>query len=76
MKPADIDSLADGTLIYNASGVALGVVKNDFIMNGNYAPKPTRRLDIGRYRPRWKERGPRLEFQAGVAAGGRSRARG
>jgi hypothetical protein len=64
MTPADIDSLPDGTMIYDAHGVVLGVVRDDQIMNGNRPSIPTRRLDIGRYRPRWKERGEYADLKA------------
>ena len=64
MRPVDIDSLPTGTMIYNAAGVVLGVVRDDRIMNGDRPSIPTRRLDVGRYRPRWKERGEYADLKA------------
>lgn len=62
--PADIDHLPYGTMVYDAGGVALGVVERYFEMNGNYRAKERRHINTGKWTDRFAYRRSGLYRQA------------
>jgi hypothetical protein len=55
-KAVDIDSVPEGTMVYNSAGMPLGVVRIYQAMNGSRPPIPIRHLDNGRWQDRFAYR--------------------
>jgi hypothetical protein len=56
MIAVDLDSVEVGVMVYSLARVPIGIVRIHMEMNGNYAAKPRRVLDNGKWKDRFTYR--------------------